>query len=301
MHRATNWFLALAAVLGTGCIALGPTPGLTFSSAVPASRPSAEISASITPGYMLSSAVTQPTAEEPQYATPMLQYSLLVDPATWLGNSGFSAGFRVLGTGDGYVEPELRWRRSFLDHDLLSVGATISGTLVSYQDAEHPGIGYRAGRGTLEAGAEFRVTPPWWVELRALGGGSATALSASGTWCANADNGIPAFCPTDGTPVLNVSGSAMGVYWSAYGGLAVDALRPQATFFHFARVSGVVAAGSMPTMVPAAAQPGITQSVPSPVTQGGDALWAYWGLSATIAFGLPGEPARPGESAPAPQ
>ena len=158
MHRATCWLLAVAAAGGAGCINLGPTPGLTFNSAVPASRPGAELSASIVPGYMLSSAVSQPTAATPQYASPMLQLSLLLDPAKLLADTGLSAGVRVLSASDGYLEPELRWRHSFFDHDLLSVGTTVSGTYVKYQDKVPP-LAYQVGRGSLEAGLEYRVTP----------------------------------------------------------------------------------------------------------------------------------------------
>jgi len=300
MHRATNWLLALGAALGAGCISLGPTPGLTFSSAVPASRAGAEISASIVPGYMLSSAVTQPSATQPKYGQPMLQLSLLLDPANLLGDTGLSGGFRVLSASDGYVEPQLRWRHSFLDRDQLSVGTSLSGTYVSYRDPDRPPLAYRAGRGTLEAGAEFRVTPPWWVELRLMGGGSATALSAAGTWCVGPSTGNAIECPTDGTPVLEVSGPAMGIFWSGYGGIAADFLRPQNSFFHFARLAGVVAAGTMPTMVPTTPQ-AITQTTELPADQGPGATWAYWGASVTVAFGAPGEAPRPAPAAaPAP-
>ncbi|HYV49990.1 MAG TPA: carboxypeptidase regulatory-like domain-containing protein, partial [Myxococcaceae bacterium] len=216
-----------------------------------------------------------------------------------LGDTGLSAGFRVLSASDGYLEPQVRWRRSFFDHDLLSVGTSLSGTYVSYRDPDHPPLGYRAGRGTLEAGAEFRVTPPWWIELRLMGGGSATALSAVGNWCADPGTGVAVMCPTNGTPVLDVTGPAMGVFVSGYGGLAADVLRPQHSFFHFARVAGVVAAGTMPTMTPAAARPGITQDTAIPVDQGSNATWAYWGASVTIGFGAPGEAPRP-EPVPAP-
>lgn len=294
MHQATKGLLALAAVMGTGCISLGPTPGLTFNSAVPASRPGAEVSASVVPGYMLSSAVTQPAAATPQYGQPMLQLSLLLDPATLLGDLGLSAGARVLSATDGYLEPELRWRRSFLDHDLLSVGATLSGTYVRYRDPnDNSPLAYRAGRGTLEAGAEYRLTPPWWVELRAMGGGSATALSATGTWCADRNTGVPIGCPTGDTNALEVSGTAAGVFWTGYAGLAADVLRSQHGFFHFARLAGVVAAGTMPTMTPV--DPGQLDGGDTTVstTQASGATWAYWGLCVTVALGAPGEAPKP--------
>jgi len=295
MKHITALSIFLAAAFGPGCISLGPTPGLTFTSAVPASRPGAEVSAAIVPGYLLSDAVTVPDDPQPRYGNPMLQLSFLLDPSTLLGNLGLSAGFRVISASDGYVEPELRWRRSFGDDDLVSVGATASGTAVSYRHDTDSRLTYRAGRGSLEAGGELRLTPPWWVELRALGGGSVTALSASGTWCANATSGHPIDCPTDNTPVLNVSGSAMGMFFSGYGGLAIDVARPLNGFFHFGRVAGVIAAGTAPTMLPATPQPGITQSAAAPVTQGPDARWAFWGLAVTLGFGAP----RP-EKAPPP-
>ncbi len=73
-----------------GCTSLGAMPGMTGASYTPESRPGAEVSAGMVPGYALSSAATENIS-----AGPLVQVATFLDPGEWFGKaSGLGLGMR---------------------------------------------------------------------------------------------------------------------------------------------------------------------------------------------------------------
>ena len=110
-----------------------------------------------------------------------------------------------------------------------------------------------------------------WVALHAQGALSATALSASGTYCVDG-SGIAVECDTN-NPASNtmVDGKVWGMYPAATATLALDFARWPQGVFHGARIAALGTAGMMPFLTNG--------------KQEGKRAYATIGLTLTVGFG----------------
>jgi hypothetical protein len=234
----------LAAILAaTACTSLGPMPATTGMSAVPANRAGVEAQVAAVPTYFLSAAAST------QHATVTQQAALLVEP----DRNGFVIGGRVFGEdSDSGTEPMVGYRRR-LD-DGISVAAVAFGT------AMHAGAGianYRATRGGAELAIDAKVIEiASWLAIHGQASVSATAISASGTYCVNS-TGIGTDCD-ESRPDTNriVDGSFSGIFPSATATLALDLGRRPTGILHSLRLALMGSVGEMPRLVDGRPQSG---------------------------------------------
>jgi hypothetical protein len=227
----------LLALALTACTTLGPMPATTGISAVPAGRPGMEAQAGFVPAYFLSTSV-----QDKAHGAVTSQLSALVEPDRLLGIPGLVMGARMFGqNGDTPGEPYIGYRRQ-IDPDAWVAGI-IYGTSKRSSDKL---ASYHATRVGGELAFDGRLWAPVpWLGLHVQAAVSATALSASGTYCVD-DMGIAKDCDTT-TPANNtmLDGSISGVFPAATGTLAFD-VKTQSGTFHGARIAALGAAGEMP-------------------------------------------------------
>lgn len=290
-----------------GCVTAGPMPGATFTTSTADPRAQLEVSAALSPGYFVTDAVVPLGEERASYGTALPQLSGFVDPGRLLGDLGVSIGARVVGGAAGYLEPMVRYRRSFGEERRFGLAITAGGAYGHYSDPERPPLELSLLKGTLEAAGDLRLTSPSWVELHAIGGGALTVLAAGGKWCASPESGLAGACPTEPrtAPLLVGTASALGLFPAAYAGLAVDLGRTWTGIFHLVRLSAILAGGNLP-QVSALPQTTLSADTEVAAATAPRAWWGMWGLSLTVALGQ-GAPARDeqvaptGPSAPTPQ
>lgn len=236
--------LLLAGVGSTGCLSLGPMPATTGASAVPAGRADVAVQGGWVPGFTLS----QSTQARPK-GSARGQLAALVEPDAWVGVPGLVAGARaVLGSnGDDSLEP-LAGYRAHVDRGrrvaVLAIGgATRAGKTVK-------GASYSATRASAELVADGDLFGESRIaELHLFGGVSASALSARGTYCVDADRRYGVDCDLDRPDRPTVRGEVGGVYPALTGGAAAEFGRHLPSFFHGGRVALHVAYGQMPSVV----------------------------------------------------
>jgi hypothetical protein len=235
----------LLSLAGAACTALGPMPGVTGVSAVPAARPDVELQVGAVPGYYLSSAVQ----EEPR-GTSLEQIAVTFEPDRWLSLPGVFAGLRRAGADETHpaTEPMVGYRTFVENERQLALAAVGYGTYASGQER---GASYSAVRGGLELGADLRLTPISKVlELHAFAATALTGLSAEGTYCADADRRFGLDCEEPGNAALpRLSAEARGLYPAVSAGFALEFARHLDTFFHGGRLTLGGAAGTMPRVV----------------------------------------------------
>jgi hypothetical protein len=220
--------------VATACTSLGPTPVTTTVSPIPATRAEADVQLGVAPGYFLSAAV----AEDPAGAGHP-QLSAMID----LGEraKGLTFGGRVIGeSGDTQGEPIVGYRRR-LDERTAFAGL-VSG---ARGRAEERSSSYQATRLHLEAAGDIQLTRPHrWIELHAIGGASATYLSAKGTYCIDENQQFGVDCPEP--PERLTMTEVDGVYPAVNAGLALHLFRHRDGALHGARIYAALAAGGMP-------------------------------------------------------
>jgi hypothetical protein len=237
--------VALAIVVvasGAGCkTTLGPMPGATGVSSVPAGRTDAELQLGVMPGYYLS----QSTVAEPAGAA-ISQLSLAVDPGAHV--PGLVAGFRIFGPShDTLGEPMLGYRRALGDGTY-----SISGiAFATHGQAEEQQASYQATRAGLEGGVDVRLSDPRKnIEPHVIASLSLSAVSADGTYCQDDDLVHGVDCPDEPDPPTNVTDAHVGgAYALAAAGLALDFARHLDGNFHGARLMALAAIGTMPRVV----------------------------------------------------
>ncbi len=235
---ATN---GVALVMMTGCTTLGPVPMVSGQSMAPNPRTNVEAQAAAVPGYYLSSATTEGEG------TPQRQVAALFEPGELLGLEGLSAGGRWVGGGDegGHVEPMIRYRAAIDEEGRAGVGVVGWGAL---HEGSADEASYEAKRAAIEVGADVRLTPEsHWVEVHWTAALAATAMDASGRYCAG-DDGAGIQCGDSGTSGAesNAEVEASGVYPAGTMGIALDVGGRFDGPFHGARVFGMVGGGWMP-------------------------------------------------------
>ncbi len=242
MRICSRWTLPLALVT-TGCTSLGPMPATTGISASPASRPDVSLQAGWAPGYRLSAA----TQEKPAGAA-IQQLAALVEPDSWLGLPGAVVGLRgVIGnSGDSYAEPMLGYRTHVDRGRHVSILGAGSAARASHSAK---GASYEATRASGELMRDVNPHAEGGVELHLLGGVSAMALSARGTYCVDQARRYGVDCDVGTTPSPRVSGEVGGVFPALTGGVAVDLARRGTGPFHGVRIGAHVAHGQMPSIV----------------------------------------------------
>lgn len=234
--------LVVIAVL-SGCATLGPMPGRTGVSAIPAAKPELAAQLGFMPGYYLSASASQ----DPRGAgIPQLLAALdLGDVAP-----GLLLGGRAFGESDDTaIEPILGYRRTLDREHRLAVAALLYGTRMS---ATFERATYTATRAGLEGAADLRLTKPnRWFEAHAIGSASLTNVTADGTYCVDADTMMHAVdCPAEPDPLPpQVTAEASGVYPAVTLGLAADLFELPSSIFHGARVEAMLGAGAMPRVV----------------------------------------------------
>ena len=230
------------AVLAAGCTTLGPMPATTGVSAVPAGRPGAEAQVGMMPGHYLSSSVT---------ATPRGgstgQATVLVEPDRWVDVPGLVVGGRVFGEGgDSPAEPLVGYRRKLVDD--VAVAVVGYGTMASASKNE---ASYKATRVGGEVSVDAKVIPiARWLSVHAQGAAAVTYVSATGTYCVDA-NGVGVDCDTQ-TGAHNTFADAKiaSAFPSATATLSLDVGHLDDGWFHSARVAVLGAAGMMPAVAP---------------------------------------------------
>jgi hypothetical protein len=144
----------------------------------------------------------------------------------------------------GYLEPMLGYRTRIGDDDRFAVSAVGYAT---HGGGDAKGASYSATRGGAEAAVELRATPESrWIELHVVGAASLTGVSASGTYCIDAQGAYGVDCP-DTMPTFRTA-HASGVYPAAIGGLALDFGRHLRGEFHGGRVALTIGGGTMPAV-----------------------------------------------------
>lgn len=239
--RVASWPSLPVALASTACTSLGPMPATTAVSASPVGRPDVSLQAGLVPGFRLS----ESTQQRPR-GGPIKHLSAVVEPHAWV--PGAVAGLRgVFGSdGDSYAEPMVGYR-AHVDRGrrvaLLGVGSAAR--------ARHAvrGASYEATRAAGEVIVDVNPLREAWVELHLVGGVSALALSARGTYCVDAATGYGVDCNGFEPEKPRVDGAAGGVFPALTGGVAVDLARRSASWFHGVRVAAHVAHGQMPSIV----------------------------------------------------
>jgi hypothetical protein len=242
-HTMTRLF-SVAVLLGmssfaAGCTTLGPMPATSGASVVPAGRPDVRLSATLTPGYYLSTA-TQESSE----ATAVRQLGADFEPDRWISLPGLHAGVRYVGepSEGGYAEPQLGYRRSLDAEGRFAVGVLAYG---GYASGSAKGASFEATRGGGEIGANARVTPQSsLVELHVSASAALVGLSSEGSYCLDSQGRYGVDCGEP--PTALVDAEASGLYPSITGGLALEAGRHLDSPFHGVRLELLGSAGSMP-------------------------------------------------------
>jgi hypothetical protein len=264
-RRAPAVLVAVGAVgLASGCTALGPMPGTTAASMVPARRPDVDAQLGLVPGYFLSSSVQS----EP-HGSPIQEASLLVEPERLVGVPGVVVGGRYVGKSEngGYGEPMVGYRTFVDENHRLSAGAVAYGIHASGSAKQ---ASYAATRGGVEAGLDVQPFPEnSWFEPHLLAAASLTGLSASGDYCVDAEGQFGIDCPDMSPRVAHAT--AGGLYPSVTAGVAIDLARHLDLAFHGGRIALMAGAGTMPAVV--AAQQTRAQ------------LYGAAGLTVTVGFG----------------
>jgi hypothetical protein len=233
---------ALVGVLG-GCTTLGPMPAMTGIAAPPLERPGVELQVAATPGYFLSSAVS----EEPKAAV-LPQVAVAFEPDELIQLPGLLAGARYAGKADsgGALEPLLGYR-TFLDDDKRFSLAALG--FAAYASAADGGASFTAFRGGFEAGIDARITPKsHYAELHTNLGLTFTGLDARGDYCLGAGGVYGVDCPADPGQRRLVSASASGVFPSAHAGASLDFAKHLQSPFHGVRLALDFAGGTMPAV-----------------------------------------------------
>ncbi len=230
--------MLLIAIL-TGCTSLGSMPSTTGIAAVPAGRTGGELQAGLMPVYRLSSAASG----EDRGGNTINHLSALFDPDALLGVPGlFIAGRVFTQESETNVEPMIGYRRSM---GLLSIAGVGYGTKAS---GEANGASYeaiRAGGEVIVDVAAIQIASS--VALHVQGAVNATYLSATGRYCVNAEgNGDD--CAEDGS-VPRIDAELAGLYSAATLTLALDIGRGSKSYFHGARLGGMLSAGHMPRLI----------------------------------------------------
>jgi hypothetical protein len=247
-------------IASTACTTLGPMPATTGVSAVPMGRLGFEVQAAAIPSFDLS----QSTQNKPA-GDATRQISLTVEPGKLLGINGLIAGLRVWGQqGDEPAEPYVGIRSDVGNG--ISLAGIAYGTVASARDGN---ASYSATRFGGELAADAVVIAGAWLSLHANASASATAISAHGTYCADA-NGIGVDCSNDGTDSV-IDGHMSGLYPAGTVGASLDLGHRKHGFFNAARLAFELAGGQMPLM-----QNGVETS---------RGYYTSGGLSLTLGFG----------------
>jgi hypothetical protein len=215
---------------------MAATPG---SSVVPAGRPDVRLSATLAPGYYLSSA-TQESSE----AAAVRQLGVDFEPDRWISLPGLHAGVHYVGepAQGGYAEPQLGYRRSLDAEGRFAAGVVAYG---GYANGSDKGASFEATRAGAELGADARVTPQSSVvELHVSASAALTGLSTEGSYCLDAQGRYGVDCGEP--PASLVDAEASGFYPSVTGGVALEAGRHLDSPFHGVRLELLGSAGSMP-------------------------------------------------------
>jgi len=222
------------------CTTLGPMPGTTAVSAVPAGRPGVEVQAGIIPGYYLSQGAE--SGESSGQETNAL--SVAFEPDRLLGIPGLIVGARAAGgDGDRPVEPFIGYRTKLDAQGTFSAAGILYGTRAS---AAQQGADYTATRGGGELAIDARVLELGrLLSIHAQAAAAVTALSASGHYCTDV-NGFATDC---GDTKANVDANLSGVFPSATLTISLDAGRRPTGFVQSARLALLGEAGTMPTFV----------------------------------------------------
>ncbi len=238
----TAAFIASLAALG-GCTRLGPVPGATGVSAVPAGRPDVTLQVGGVPGYYLSDA-TQPDAPQD---VALAQVSGVLEPERWIGVPGLLVGARIAGPSEAGASPEpLLGYRTYLDSDKrLALAGVGFGT---YATGRSQGADFTATRLGAEGILDVRLTPlNDWLELHASGGGGLTSLDAEGHYCIAQGERFGTDC--DNARTTLISAKAGGLYPSFHLALALESMRHFSLFFHGLRLELTSAMGSSPVVL----------------------------------------------------
>lgn len=245
-------------------------PSTLGVSAVPAERPDVSLQVGAVPAFYLSES-PRPSGG----AQPAGQFAAVFEPDRRLGLRGLVLGARRVSgqkSGDAYFEPIVGVRR-FLDDGrrvavLLAASAGKAGHAVD-------GVSYSATRAGGDVSFDLRLVPEnKWVELHLNAGASATALSASGTYCVDDGRRYPIDCPSQPTaPPPKVSAHASGIFPALVGGASLDVARHLPFWFHGARLAIHIAHGEMPTVVGG--------------VEGDRRAYTAGGATVTLAFGDP--------------
>ena len=233
MLGGMRMFLLLAAL--AGCTSLGPMPATTGLGAMPAQRPSAEVSAGGVPVYRLSTAAS----DTDRNGDVTGQLSVLFEPDRLLGVPGLVVAMRSWGDQwSDAIEPMVGYRRKI---EQFAISGVVYGT---HMADESKGASYSATRvgGELAVGARFMDQ---YLKADAQLAVSATYLSADGMYCADA-SGLGRDCEEQ--EMATVAGELAGVYPAATASVSL-ALGPPASWFHDVRVSGIFSVGYMPRLL----------------------------------------------------
>jgi len=231
----------LLLVVVSGCATLGPMPGRTGVSPIPAANPEFAGQVGFMPGYYLSA-----SASEDPNGSAIPQLLATVDPGHVA--PGLLLGGRAYGeSGDTAIEPIIGYRRHVDDEQRLAVAALLYGTRMAttYQHAR-----YSATRAGLEGAADLRLTKPnQWIEAHAIASLSITNVSADGTYCVDSPTmsyAVDCPDPFPEPPPNQVSAEVSGAYPTMTIGIAADLFKLPSNVFHGARVELMFGAGAMP-------------------------------------------------------
>jgi hypothetical protein len=241
-------------------------PVTTGVSAVPSTRPAGEVSGALAPIFRLSDAARG----EDRNGKANPQLSALFDPAKLLGLPGLLVGARVWGTEDDTgIEPMLGYRHAI--DDRISIAGVGYGT---HMRADDNGAHYEASRAGGEAIADVRLADvASWLSAHAQGAAQVTYIKASGRYCYDGTSGDGKDCAEDGSVPFSYA-KLSGVFPAATLSLALDA-HVKDSWFHHARLAGMISTGWMPRLVAG------DQRAGDPYVTGG--------VSLTIAFGAADE------------
>lgn len=238
----TAAFIASLAALG-GCTRLGPVPGTTGVSAVPAGRPDVTLQVGGVPGYYLSDA-TQPDAPQD---VALAQVSGVLEPERWIGVPGLLVGARIAGPSEAGASPEpLLGYRTYLDSDKrLALAGVGFGT---YATGQSGGADFTATRLGAEGTLDVRLTPlDDWLELHVSGGAGLTSLDAEGHYCVVPGKDFGVDCDSEQTRLIGAK--AGGLFPSLHLALALESMRHFSLFFHGLRLELTSATGTSPVVL----------------------------------------------------
>ncbi len=209
-------------------------PATTGVSAVPVGRPGVELQAGLIPSYLLSETAHKPKGQ------PLPLLSALFEPDRWIGIPGLFVALRGgESEHDNLLEPYVGYRRH-VDR-AVSVAGIVYGTKLS---GGEKAASYEAKRGGAEIAVDVRLFDPSpWHSVHAQASLSATAVSATGSYCVDV-MGVGIDC--DGTTYEHVDGKLSGVYPAGTAQLAYDFGRRTGGVFHGVTVAVLGTVGRMP-------------------------------------------------------